>query len=558
MSDNPYSPATSAGIPEIRQRPVRVSLVWLVPIAAALVGFSMVVQNWLSAGPQISVSFETAEGLEANKTQVKYKNVVIGQVTEIALSEDHTRVIATIELDQNAEPFTREDTKFWVVRPRIGASGVSGVDTLLSGAFIGADAGRAEETRREFVGLEAPPPVTFGVKGKQFTLNTDDLGSLGIGSPLYFRRLQVGQVISFGLADDGKGVQVQVFVNAPYDNFVTEDTRFWNASGVDVSVAADGLTVNTESLSAILAGGIAFRAPNYSPDATLAAEDSEFTLFSDMRKAMAPADGPPRYVQMRFDQPLRGLNIDAPVEFLGVPIGRVVSVKLDYDEQKKNFPVVVGAVIFPSRLGAAHDKLSQSLGGDTEEHTARLMQMFVDRGLRAQARTGNLLTGQLYISLDFDQKAPKVAFDQQARPMVIPTIGGSFDKLQEQLQAMVDKLSKLPIESLANNLNGSLEELRQTLKQVNGDVLPQLQRTLERSEQTLQNANQALAEGSPQRQQLGETLEEVQRAVRSVRVLSDYLSRHPESLIRGRNSSDEPASYKGQATSRELNTELQP
>lgn len=558
MSDNPYSPETPAGAPEIRQRRARVSLVWLVPIAAALVGFSMVLQNWLSAGPQITVSFETAEGLEANKTQVKYKNVVIGQVTEINLSEDHTRVIATIELDQHAEPFTREDTKFWVVRPRIGASGVSGVDTLLSGAFIGADAGRAEETRREFVGLEAPPPVTFGVKGKQFTLHTDDLGSLGIGSPLYFRRLQVGQVISFGLADDGKGVQVQVFVNAPYDNFVTDDTRFWNASGVDVSVAADGLTVNTESLSAILAGGIAFRAPNYSPDARPAAEDSEFTLFSDMRRAMAPADGPPRYVQMRFDQPLRGLNVDAPVEFLGVPIGRVVSVKLDYDEQNKNFPVVVGAVIFPNRLGAAHDKLSQALGGNTEEHAARLMQMFVERGLRAQARTGNLLTGQLYISLDFDPRAPQVAFDQQARPMVIPTIAGSFDKLQEQLQAMVDKLSKLPIESLADNLNGSLDELRQTLKQINGDVLPQLQRTLERSEQTLQNANQALADGSPQRQQLGDTLEEVQRAVRSVRVLSDYLSRHPESLIRGRNSSDEPASYKGQATSRELNTELQP
>ncbi|WP_301362171.1 intermembrane transport protein PqiB [Stutzerimonas nitrititolerans] len=558
MSDNPYSPETPAGAPEIRQRRARVSLVWLVPIAAALVGFSMVLQNWLSAGPQITVSFETAEGLEANKTQVKYKNVVIGQVTAINLSEDHTRVIATVELDQDAEPFTREDTKFWVVRPRIGASGVSGVDTLLSGAFIGADAGRAEETRREFVGLEAPPPVTFGVKGKQFTLHTDDLGSLGIGSPLYFRRLQVGQVISFGLADDGKGVQVQVFVNAPYDNFVTDDTRFWNASGVDVSVAADGLTVNTESLSAILAGGIAFRAPNYSPDARPAAEDSEFTLFSDMRRAMAPADGPPRYVQMRFDQPLRGLNVDAPVEFLGVPIGRVVSVKLDYDEQNKNFPVVVGAVIFPNRLGAAHDKLSQALGGNTEEHAARLMQMFVERGLRAQARTGNLLTGQLYISLDFDPRAPQVAFDQQARPMVIPTIAGSFDKLQEQLQAMVDKLSKLPIESLADNLNGSLDELRQTLKQVNGDVLPQLQRTLERSEQTLQNANQALADGSPQRQQLGDTLEEVQRAVRSVRVLSDYLSRHPESLIRGRNSSDEPASYKGQATSRELNTELQP
>jgi len=558
MSDNPYSPETPAGTPEIRHRPVRVSLVWLVPIAAALVGFSMVMQNWLSAGPQITVSFETAEGLEANKTQVKYKNVVIGQVTAINLSEDHTRVIATVDLDQHAEPFTREDTKFRVVRPRVGASGGSGVDTLLSGAFIGADAGRAEETRRECLGLEAPPPVTFGAEGKQFTLRSDNLGSLGVGSPLYFRRLQVGQVISFGLADDGKGVQVQVFVNAPYDRFVTDDTRFWNASGVDVSVAADGLRVNAESLSTILAGGIAFRAPNYSPDASPAAPDSEFTLFADVRQAMAPADGPPRYVQMRFDQTLRGLNVDAPVEFLGVPIGRVVSVKLDYDEKNKSFPAVVGAVIYPSRLGAAHDKLSQALGGDTEEHTARLMQMFVDRGLRAQARTGNLLTGQLYISLDFDPRAPQVAFDQHARPMVIPTIAGSFDKLQEQLQAMVDKLSKLPIETLADNLNGSLDELRQTLKQVNGDVLPQLQRTLERSEQTLQNANQALAEDSPQRQQLGDTLKEVQRAVRSVRTLSDYLSRHPESLIRGRSGDETPANYKGQATSRKLNSEHQP
>lgn len=558
MSDNPHQPESSAGTPEIRQQRVRVSLIWLVPIAAALVGFSMVMQNWLSAGPQISVSFETAEGLEANKTQVKYKNVVIGQVTAINLSEDHTRVIATVELDQNAEPFTREDTKFWVVRPRIGASGVSGVDTLLSGAFIGTDAGRAEETRREFIGLEAPPPVTFGAKGKQFTLRSDDLGSLGIGSPLYFRRLQVGQVISFGLADDGKGVQVQVFVNAPYDQFVTDDTRFWNASGVDVSIAADGLRINTESLSAILAGGIAFRAPNYSPDARPAAQDSEFSLFADVRQAMAPADGPPRYVQMRFDQTLRGLNVDAPVEFLGVPIGRVVSIKLDYDEKSKSFPVVVGAVIFPSRLGAAHDKLTKTLGGNSEEHTARLMQIFVERGLRAQARTGNLLTGQLYISLNFDQKAPKVTFDPNARPMVIPTIGGSFDKLQEQLQAIVDKLSKLPIESLADNLNGSLGELRQTLKQVNGDVLPQLQRTLEQSEQTLQNANQALAEDSPQRRQLGDTLEEVQRAVRSVRALSDYLGRHPESLIRGRSGDETPASYKGQATSRELNPEHQP
>lgn len=558
MSDNANNASSSsalAGDPEIRQRRVRISLIWLVPIVAALVGLSMVVQSWLSAGPQITVSFFTAEGLEANKTQVKYKNVVIGRVTGITLSEDRTRVVATIDLDQNTEAFTREDAQFWVVRPRIGASGVSGVDTLLSGSFIGADPGDATETRREFIGLEAPPPVTFGVEGKRFTLLTSDLGSLGIGSPIYYRRIPVGQVISYALSKDGKGVAVQIFVNAPYDEFVTADTRFWNASGVDVSLAADGFKVNTQSLSSILAGGIAFRAPAYITDVTPAVEESEFALFDDMSQAMAPDDGPARFVQMRFDQTLRGLNVDAPVEFLGVPIGRVVSVNLDYDEQRKSFPVVVGAVIYPNRLGAANDKLLALIEGDDEERSAHLIRSFVDNGLRAQARTGNLLTGQLYISLDFDSRAADVVFDPHARPLVIPTIPGSFDKLQEQLQAVVDKLSKVPFESMANNIDGSLSELRKTLEQVNSGVLPQLQSTLERSEQTLQSANQAMADGSPQRQQVGDTLEEVQRAVRSVRVLTDYLSRHPESLIRGRGNAESPASFKGGATSRALNTE---
>lgn len=559
MSDNTYNPSPSAvpaGDPEIRQRRARVSLIWLVPIVAALVGLSMVVQSWLSAGPQITVSFLTAEGLEANKTQVKYKNVVIGRVTGITLSEDQTRVNATIELDQNTEAFTREDAQFWVVRPRIGASGVSGVDTLLSGSFIGADPGNATESRRSFVGLEAPPPVTFGVEGKQFTLQTSDLGSLGIGSPIYYRRIPVGQVVSYALNEDGKGVTVQIFVNAPYDEFVTTDTRFWNASGVDVSLGADGFKVNTQSLSSILAGGIAFRAPAYSMDTEPAAEASEFKLYDDVKQAMAPDDGPARFVQMRFDQTLRGLSADAPVEFLGVPIGNVVSVNLDYDPQQKNFPVIVGAVIYPNRLGAANEKLLSLIEGSDEERGARLISTFVERGLRAQARTGNPLTGQLYIALDFHPRAADVVFDPHARPLVIPTIPGSFDRLQEQLQNLVDKLSKLPIDSMAHNLNGSLGELRKTLEQVNSAVLPQLQGTLERSERALESANQAMADGSPERQQMGDTLGEAQRAVRSIRVLTDYLSRHPESLIRGRSNTESPVGFKG-ATSRDLNMEPQ-
>jgi paraquat-inducible protein B len=557
MSDStPLPNASTPARPEVKRRRVRVSLIWLVPIVAGIIGLTMAFNDWMNLGPRITVSFLTAEGLEANKTQVKYKNVVIGVVTDIELSDDRTHVLATIELNNTAGPFTRVDSQYWVVRPRIGAHGVSGVDTLLSGAFIGADAGSSEDTKTDFTGLETPPPVTFGEKGKRFTLHTDDLGSLDIGSPVYFRRIQVGQVVSFNLSQDGKGVDVQIFINSPNDQFITTDTRFWNASGVDVTVGAAGLKVNTQSLTSILSGGIAFREPNWSPNAVPADENAEFKIFDDQAAAMAPPDGEPIYVRMRFNQSLRGMAVNSPVEFVGVNIGRVVSVDLDYDAATQTFPGIVGAVIYPDRLGIAQSKIKELAGqGNEEEKSARVLGMFVNNGLRAQARTGNLLTGQLYISLDFDPKARKIAFNPKARPMEIPTVAGSFDKLQEQLQAIVDKISRLPLDELAGNLNGSLSELQKTLKQVNTSVLPQMRGTLQQAEKTLGSANDALGEDSPGRQQLGQAMEEVQRTARSVRVLTDFLSRHPEALIRGRTSEAAPRSFNAPSSSRAIDLE---
>jgi paraquat-inducible protein B len=557
--NNPPSAPVAPARPEVKRRRVRVSLVWLVPIVAGIIGLSMAFHDWMNLGPRITVSFLTAEGLEANKTQVKYKNVVIGMVTDISLSDDRTHVLATIELNNTAAPFTRVDSQYWVVRPRIGAHGVSGVDTLLSGAFIGADAGNSEDTKSDFTGLETPPPVTFGEKGKRFTLHTDDLGSLDIGSPVYFRRIQVGQVVSYHLSQDGKGVDLQIFINSPNDQFITTDTRFWNASGVDVTVGATGLKVNTQSLTSILSGGIAFREPNWSPDAVPAQEHAEFKIFDDQTTAMAPPDGEPIYVRMRFNQSLRGMAVNSPVEFVGVNIGRVVSVDLDYDPATKSFPGIVGAVIYPDRLGIAQSKIEQLAGsGSEEEKSARVLGMFVNNGLRAQARSGNLLTGQLYIALDFDPRAGKVKFNPKARPMEIPTVPGSFDKLQEQLQAFVDKVSGLPLDELAGNLNGTLSELQKTLKQVNGSVLPQMRGTLQQAQKTLGTANESLAEDSPARQQLGHAMEEVQRTARSVRVLTDFLSRHPEALIRGRTSEAAPRSFNAPSSSRAIDLETNP
>lgn len=524
------------GQAQVRTRRLNVSLVWIVPVLALLVGASLVVRNWMEQGPVISISFRTGEGLVAHKTQVRYRSVVIGEVSSVELAPDRKGVVAKVELSKEAESFATEGARFWVVRPRIGAGGVSGIDTLLSGSFIGADAGESKAPEKHFTGLESPPPITYGEKGKRFVLRASDLGSLDIGSSLYYRRIPVGEVVSYALQEDGRGVDIDVFVQSPYDAFVTLDTRFWNASGIDMQIGANGLKVETQSFSSILMGGLAFGTPDYAATAAPAADQQAFELFADRDTALAPPSGKAQYLRLRFDQSMRGLSVGAPVEFKGVEFGRVTSITLDYDPKKQIFPVVVDAAVYPQRLGPVHQKMLKVFN-HTEGDTAgarRLIGTFVEHGLRAQARSGNLITGQMFISLDFYPDVPKVAFDRGADPIVIPTVPGSLEKLQEQLQGVLDRIAKLPLESIASNLDGTLRELRRTVKRVDGQTLPGVTRTLGELQKTLRTANSAIADDSPQREKLGDTLQELERMSRSLRDLADYLGRHPESIIRGR------------------------
>jgi len=540
-------PASGDALPRpvLRKRRTNASLIWLVPVLAAIVGASLVVSSWLQAGPDITISFESAQGLAAGKTPVKYKDVVIGKVDKIRLSGDRSHVLVKVALEKSAKAFATTGTRYWVVRPRIGLGGVSGVDTLFSGAYIGADTGDSSAEEDEFKGLETPPAVTHGEPGKSYTLHADDLGSLDIGSPVYFRRIQVGRVVSYQLDKDGKGVSLAVFIDSPNDRFVDTDTRFWNASGVDVSLGANGLKLNAQSLATVLAGGLAFQDPNGPHDATPAADGASFRLFNDEATAMAPPDGEPHYIRMRFDQSLRGLAVGAPVEFLGMNFGHVVSVRMDYDEKTQRFPFIVGAVIYPERLGQANAKLVALArkNGDNAD-ISHMVGKLVEHGLRAQARTGNLLTGQLYIALDFLPHAAKANYDPDARPLEIPTAPGSFDKLQEQMVDIVGKLDKIPFDQIGNHLNDSLASLDATFKQVNGQTLPALNGTLGDARKTLGTANNTLSADSPLQQNLGSTLQEVQRTMRSLRVLTDYLGVHPESLLRGRQADPKPTEPK--------------
>ncbi|SDI83202.1 intermembrane transport protein PqiB [Variovorax sp. OV700] len=542
MSDEEARPnhkPAPTGLPPprvVRRREWLPSLIWLIPIVAALVGVMLIVKILMERGPEIVLTFETAEGLEANKTAVKYKDVQIGTVQSLRLARDRSHVRVQVQLNKEAEGFTAEDSRFWVVRPRLDTSGISGLGTLLSGAYIGADAGVSKETASEFKGLEVPPIVTRDASGQQFLLRATDIGSLDVGSPVYFRRIKVGQVAAYQLDGDGRGVTLRVFVNAPYDKFVGVNTRFWQASGIDAQLSASGFTLRTQSLATILLGGIAFKAPD---DAMgpLAKENTAFTLAEDETTAMKEPDGPPQTLLMYFNQSLRGLSPGAPVDFRGVVIGEVKSIGVEFDRAEREFRMPVLVQVYPDRLRRRAGETGEESRATQQER----LRFLTEKGLRAQLRNGNLLTGSVYVALDFFPKAPPAKINLEKSPIELPTIANSLDEIQSQVQEIASKLNKVPYEQIAGDLRTTLAALNKTLAsteqavtRINTDVTPELTAAMKDVRKTVNNAERTLADDSPLQQDMRQTLRELTRAAGSVRVLTDYLERHPESLLRGK------------------------
>jgi paraquat-inducible protein B len=506
------------------------SLIWLIPLLAALIGAFQVVSWLTNKGPEITVSFATGEGLEAGKTRVKYKEVDIGQVTKVVIGPDAGRVLATIQMAKEAERFASADTRFWVVRPQVGASGVSGLSTLLSGAYIGTAPGKSEETSRTFTGLDVAPAVPPGLKGREFLLHGDSLGSLAAGAPVYYRRVKVGQIASASLDKNGKGIDLSVFIEEPYIELVGADTRWWHASGVDVRLDANGLTLNTQSLATLVTGGIAFETPGGAKPAAQAAPDTRFLLMADRAAALRPPDGPAVTTVLYFDQSLRGLSAGAPVEFRGIVLGSVRNVGVEYDRAIKKFRMPVVVDLYPSRLGQS---VVEALAAGSSSPRDALGQM-VSRGFRGQLRTGNLLTNQLFVNLDFFPRAPKASLAFEGEVLILPTVPGPLDELQSQLARIATKLDKIPFDEIGANLNKSLVQANALLARLDGKVLPEMQETLVVARKTIASADALLQKDSPLQSDLRQTLQDVQQTVESLSELADYLERHPESLIRGK------------------------
>lgn len=507
------------------------SLVWLIPIVAALIGVILVVKTVSGRGPTVTISFVSAEGLEPGKTKVKFKDVDIGTVKTINLSKDHSRVLVDVQLTKEATDFAVKDTRFWVVRPRVAASGVTGLSTLLSGAYIGVDAGRSTEDQSYFVGLETPPAITGDQKGHTFTLHGDSLGSLDIGSPVYYRRVQVGQVTAFSLDKDGTGVTMQAFVNAPYDQYVGSNSRWWHASGVDLRLDSSGFTLNTQSLATVVLGGIAFQTPPNQQAGPQAKDNATFRLGSDQADAMRDPDGEAVHVVMNFNQSLRGLSVGAPVDFRGIVLGQVTGIGVRYDRNTHSLMMPVTIDLYPSRLGR---RGAEGVGEETAEERGRVLEAMVKRGLRGQLRTGNLLTSQLYVALDFFPKAPAAKANLEGDPIELPTVPNTLDELQLQIADIARKLDKIPFDQIGSNLNDSLKNANALFGKMDKEVMPEMRDTLDQAKKTFSAAQSTLQSDSPIQSDTRQAMQELTRTLQSLNALADYLERHPESLLRGK------------------------
>jgi len=533
MTDHVADRPTLEDLPKpVVKKKRQFSIVWLIPLVAALIGAWLAYRTLAEKGPTITITFQTAEGLEAGKTKIKYKDVEVGQVESIALSNDLSRVIVTASLVKQAGSYLTENTRFWVVRARITATQITGIGTIFSGAYIGIDPGKPGKAARNFTGLETPPVISMEAPGRHYVLRADRLGSLDIGDPVYYRQIRVGEVVGYSLAADGQAVNVQIFVHTPHHELVRENTRFWNAGGIDVSLTASGLQVNTESLVSIVLGGVAFETPVTLEPGEIANAGHRFKLYDNREQSCQKTYLEKRHFVLFFNESVRGLIPGAPVDFRGIKIGQVVDVSLQVESVKMAFQIPVLIEVEPERITILGKKPTP---GD------KLLEKFVERGLRAHLMTGSLMTGQLFVELDFYPDAPRRPMEFAGNYPVIPTIPAPVEAAFETLSKFLDRLGRLPLEAMVQELRQGVRELNETITGTRGlisrlgtDLAPQAQATLEQAEKTLASVERLVSSDAPLNQDLQQAVSEFTEAARSIRVLTDYLETHPDSIIYGK------------------------
>ncbi len=549
----------TAADPVVRQRR-RMSMVWLIPIVAALLAGFLLWRSWSQQGPTISLTFRSADGIEVGKTKVKLKAVDIGTVSAIHFSSDRQNVVVQVAMTREADEDLTDHARFWMVKPRVSAGSISGLDTLLSGSYIAIDPG-ADGGKRQlsFTGLEVPPVISSDQPGRSFLMHAARLGSIGPGSPVIYHGLTVGQVQGYELGALAETVTLHVFVLSPYADYVHDASHFWNASGIQLQTNADGLKLRVESLQAVLSGAIGFDTPPEAAATPVAADGHAYTLFDD--EDAAKAAGFSRRIPMvtYLRGSVRGLSVGSPVELFGMRIGSVTDVRLHYDTVAKEIGVAVHLDVQPDRFTVENAPQAQD--------PMAVARALLAQGLRAQLKTTNLITGQLSIGLDFFPDVPVAAPTTEGDVLVLPSQPGDMAGITRSISDVADKLNRLPVDEIGrtvlstlksvDQLTGSPElkaslqsmasataSLKDVLRQLDSGLSPALKRLPELTaslQKATDNAGRAMGSindgygaDSDFHRSMDRLLSQVTEMTRAVRFLAEFLDAHPEALVRGR------------------------
>ena len=543
------------------RRSRRLSIIWIVPLVAVAIGAWLAWDTLSKEGPTIKISFDGGEGLQAGQSQLKYKDIVFGTVKSLALSPDQTHVVVTVATTREAGPLLTEGTAFWVVKPRLFAGNISGIETLLSGSYIGMlPAATAGKSQREFVGREDPPVLGAHVAGRTFFLKSKRIGAVSVGSPIFFRDLAVGEVLGWDIADMAEYVTIHAFVRAPYDSYVHDQTRFWNASGVSIKLGGTGIDVQMESLKALLLGGVAFETPVAEIHTAETSEDHVFPLFADRETANAASYTRKIPAISYFSGSVSGLAPGAAVTVHGLKVGEVTDVRLTYDAAKD-------AVLAPVRYEIEPERVV-GVGKRVFKTDAESVQALLKQGLRASLQSANLITGQQNVALDFVTDAPAAEVSMDGQDFVVPAgEGGGFAGLTASATELLNKVNQMPFDQIGKNLDGILKsisdlaqgpQMKKALTELAGmmasaqnmvqnlnsglspaakqlpEVTAGLQKTLANANKLVLSLDSGYGDNTKFNRDMDRLLAQANDALRSIRALSDLLARHPEALIKGR------------------------
>ena len=543
------------------RRSRRISVIWIIPLVAVAIGGWLAWDTWSKEGPTIRISFDSGEGLQAGQSQLKFKDIVFGTVKSLELAPDHTHVIVTVATTRQAKPLLTDKTIFWVVKPRLFAGNVSGIETLLSGSYIGMlPAATAGKSQREFVGREDPPVLGAHVAGRTFFLKSKRIGAVSVGSPIFFRDLAVGEVLGWDIADMAEYVTIHAFVRAPYDSYVHDQTRFWNASGVSIKLGGTGVEVQMESLKALLLGGVAFETPVADIRTAETSEDHVFPLFADRETANAASYTRKIPAISYFSGSVSGLAPGAAVTVHGLKVGEVTDVRLTYDAAKD-------AVLAPVRYEIEPERVV-GVGKRVFKTDAESVQALLKQGLRASLQSANLITGQQNVALDFVTDAPAAEVSMDGQDFVVPAgEGGGFAGLTASATELLNKVNQMPFDQIGKNLDGILKsvsdlaqgpQMKKALTELAGmmasaqnmvqnlnsglspaakqlpEVTAGLQKTLANANKLVLSLDSGYGDNTKFNRDMDRLLAQANDALRSIRALSDLLARHPEALIKGR------------------------